>query len=221
MTVISIAKKSYLLLRKIIDLLFFSLRKKNSSTHKYVDYNEYLNHQKEKTIDPERVKKWSTDEWQIKVDNFKTIFQRNIEYIENRHNAICLGSRTGQEVKALLDLGINAIGIDLVPFEPYTIEGDIHNLNFMDGKFDLSFTNIFDHSLYPEKFCSEMERIVSKNGIIIIHLLIGSQTDDYTETVIYNPQNVIKMFNFVEVMESRKIKNPSDSLNWELILKKI
>ena len=43
---------------------------------------------------------------------------------------VCLGSRTGQEVKALIDLGIDAIGIDLVEFPPYTIVGDVHNMQF-------------------------------------------------------------------------------------------
>ena len=86
----------------------------------------------------------------------------------------------------------------MVPFEPYTIEGDIHNLNYNDGEFDLVFTNIIDHSLYPEKFCSEMERAVKSEGIIVIHLQLGSDLDRYTETQYsYNSHGhlVIRLFN--------------------------
>lgn len=188
--------------------------------HQYRNYEDYVNHQIEKTTDPARVKKWLNNEWDSKVIGFKEIFMRNQSYVLNKKNAICLGARTGQEVKALQDLGIEAIGIDLVPFPPYTIPGDIHNLSFESEKFDLVFTNIFDHSLLPEKFCSEMERVCKPTGIIIIHLLLGANKDEYTETLVSGPEKVLALFKSVEVRESREIKNTIDMLNWELILEK-
>jgi len=189
--------------------------------NQYNCYVDYLEHQKLKTTDPKRIEKWLGHEWVVKLEGFKEIFIRNEKYIKGKKKAICLGARTGQEVKALLDLGINAIGIDLVSFPPYTIVGDIHNLSFKNGEFDFAFTNIFDHSLYPDKFCAEMERVVQKKGIIIMHLQIGIESDEYAETIIYSPDAVIDMFKNVAIKESRKINNSFDSMNWELVIEVI
>lgn len=61
------------------------------------------------------------------------MFKNNIQFIENKKNAICLGSRTGQEVVALKELNVEeCIGIDLHEFKPYTIKGDIHQLDFKE-----------------------------------------------------------------------------------------
>lgn len=188
--------------------------------NEYTEYGEYIAHQKEKTLDPQRIEKWLGEEWELKVEGFQEIFRRNWEYIKYKENALCLGSRTGQEVRALIALGISAIGIDLVPFKPYTIEGDIHDLLFGDGEFDLLFSNIFDHSLYPEKFCSEMERVLRPGGVIILHLQIGEDLDEYTETYVYDPDKVIKLFSNVAVLESRAIEHAFDPMDWELVLEK-
>lgn len=191
------------------------------SNNRSKDYENYLNHQMSKTLDPKRIKKWKNEEWQIKLNGFKDIFNRNKQFLKDKNTAICLGARTGQEVKALSDFGLEAIGIDLVPFPPYTIKGDIHNLDFPDNSFDFVFTNIFDHALYPDKFCQEMERVCTPQGIIIIHLQIGLNGDEYTETIVYNPNKVLTQFKSVHPLESRKISNTFDSMNWELILRKL
>ena len=196
------------------------LKKKIVPTNKYKKYKEYLKFQKEKTLDPKRIKKWLNEEWEIKYSGFKEIFERNNQVIFDKSNAICLGARTGQEVKALIDLGINAIGIDLVPFPPYTIEGDIHNLKQQESSFDLVFTNIFDHSLYPEKFCDEMERVCQSGGVIILHLQLGIDGDEYSENIIHEPSLIYKYFKNSKILESRAIKNNFDGMNWELIFKK-
>jgi len=184
-------------------------------------YESYLKNQLQKTTDPERVDRWLNEEWQIKLDGFREIFKRNYKYIKRAKNAICLGSRTGQEVKALIDMGIDAIGIDLVPFLPYTEKGDIHFLEFNENEFDLVFTNIFDHSIYPEIFCAEMERVCKTGGIIIVQLELGQGRDNYAETIVYNPIKVQKMFSRVELKESRKTTNKFDGMNWEIILEKL
>ena len=190
------------------------------TSNSYARYEAYLAHQKEKTLDPQRIAKWQGEEWDIKVEGFTTIFLRNWDYIRAKKAALCLGARTGQEVATLQSLGIPAIGVDLVPFEPYTIAGDIHDLQFNDGEFDLIFSNIFDHSLYPEKFCTEMERVLRPDGVIILHLQIGEELDEYTETYVYDPDEVIKLFSNVVILESRAIKHDFDPMDWELVLGK-
>ena len=207
-------KSSKFLFRK------YFLSNKIIATHNYEKYGDYIKFQKEKTLDPKRIDKWFNHEWGIKYDGFKEIFNNNFQYIQDKSNAICLGARTGQEVKALIDLGINAIGIDLVSFPPFTKEGDIHNLKELDSSFDLIFTNIFDHSLYPEKFCSEMERVCQPGGIIIIHLQLGVDGDKYSENVVHKPHLIYKYFVNSEMIRSKAIKNSFDGMNWELIFKK-
>ena len=117
-------------------------------------------------------------------------------------------------------MGIDAKGIDLVPFPPYTIEGDIHNIKKDENNIELIFTNIIDHSLYPEKFCSEMERICKIGGHIIIHIQKGIDGDPYSENMINDPKVIIGFFKFCSLVENRSIQNNFDLMNWEIILEK-
>lgn len=188
--------------------------------HRHDTYHSYVEKQKEKTNDPERVKKWLGDEWEEKLDGFRNLFNRNLQYVKPANNCICLGARTGQEVAALRELNKTAIGIDLVEFQPYTIQGDIHNLDFREGEFDLVFSNIFDHSLYPDKFIAEMERVCAIDGFIIINLQLYTKGDEYSENIINDPEEVIKLFSSSTVIVSRKIINTFDAMNWEIVMRK-
>ena len=191
---------------------------KNYNRHK--SYKDYISKQKEKTNNLKKIAIWKGSEWETKVKGFENLFERNEKFVKNKKKAICLGARTGQEVFVLRKLGLEAIGIDLVPFPPYTIEGDIHNLSFKDEEFDFVFTNIFDHCLYPEKFILEMERVCSQEGHIIINLQINTIGDDYTENYINDPNEVLKMFKKSELIISRNIENTFDGMNYEFVFKK-
>jgi SAM-dependent methyltransferase len=187
-------------------------------THNYKSYDEYVKHQLEKTSDKERQKKWFSKEWQEKIDIFKKLFTQNINLINNRENAICLGSRTGQEVVALTDLGVKkCIGIDLHEFLPYTIKGDIHKLDFEDETFDFAFSNIFDHSLYPEKFASETFRILKKGGIFILHVQLGIDQDKYTEVIIENKDSIINNFKEFTLLKENNINSGKIAMNYEFV----
>ena len=210
----NIVKKIYYkFLSKFIDgkIKIFNRHKK---------YEDYVNKQLEKTLNPNRIKKWKGEEWQIKVDGFRHLFKRNEEFLQNKKNSICLGARTGQEVFVLRELGLDSIGIDLVEFPPYTIKGDIHNLEFDDEKFDLIFTNILDHSLYLEKFISEMERVCIKDGNIILNIQINMPGDDYSENIINDLEPIINLFKNSTLIKNREIKNIFDRMNRELVFKK-
>ena len=115
----------------------------------YKSYDDYINHQLQKTIDPIKRKKWLNEEWICKINIFKNVFNKLIKlgHLEKNMKCLCMGARTGQEVVALNELGMNSIGIDIYPCEPHVIKGDIHNVDFNDNSFDFIFTNIFDHSL--------------------------------------------------------------------------
>jgi len=210
----SFLKKIYL--KHFLKLFFGKI--KNYNRHK--SYEDYINKQKEKTNNLEKIAIWKGSEWETKVKGFENLFERNKKFLKNKKKAICLGARTGQEVFVLRKLGLEAIGIDLVPFPPYTIEGDIHNLSFKNEEFDFVFTNIFDHSLYPEKFILEMERVCSQEGHIIINLQINTIGDDYTENYINDPNEVLKMFKKSKLIISRNIENTFDGMNYEFVFKK-
>ena len=216
--IINYIRPKYLIL---LGYLGSKLGSRVGKRHVYKNYNKYIEFQKEKSTDPEKVKKWLNEEWLIKLNGFNEIFERNHMWLKGKKNALCLGSRTGQEVKALMDMGINSIGIDIVPFPPYTVEGDIHNLDYKSAEFDLIFTNVFDHSLHPEVFCAEMERVCKPGGIIIIHLQLWTFGDNYTETVIYNSKSVVDMFKTIIVKDDKQISNAHDSMDWELVLDKL
>jgi|694.fasta_scaffold107231_3 hypothetical protein len=183
-------------------------------------YDDYIKKQIEKTADPKKIQKWKGTEWETKVNGFRNLFKRNQEFLNNKKKALCLGSRTGQEVFVLRELGLEAIGIDLVEFLPFTIKGDIHNLIFEDKTFDLIFTNILDHSLHLEKFIHEMERVAISGGIIILNYQENIVGDDYSENIIYNSRPIIEMFKNSRLLRNRNIKNTFDQMNKELIFEK-
>ena len=191
-------------------------------THNYKSYEDYLNFQKQKTLDPRRQKKWKTIEWRKKIDIFKKVFleQEKLNWSSFK-NGLCLGSRTGQEVVAFKELGVNeALGIDIVPFEPYTVLGDIHDLNYKDESFDILFTNIFDHSINPKKFISEMQRVCQKGGYILLHLQMDCHQDSFTEVVINNLDIVKNLFVGCELVMERNIDTGIIAMNYELLFKK-
>ena len=188
--------------------------------NRHSSYEDYVKKQIEKTLDPKRISRWKGVEQQTKIDGFESLFKRNEEYITNKKKALCLGSRTGQEVFVLRKLGMEAIGRDLVEFPPYTIKGDIHNLFYEDGIFDLVFTNILDHSLYLQKFISEMERVSTNRGIIILNIQENMTFDDYSENIINDSKPIIELFKNSSLLKSRKIKNTFDGMNRELIFEK-
>ena len=189
--------------------------------HDYNNYEEYVTFQLKKTSDKKKQSLWLGSEWQEKIDIFIKLFQSNMSIIKNKHNGICLGSRTGQEVVALKNIGVSdCIGIDLHEFKPYTIKGDIHKIDFPDETFDIAFSNIFDHSLYPEKFASETYRVLQKNGIFILHVRLGIDLDEYTEFCIKNKQSLIELFNNFTLLKEGKIESGKIGMNYEFIFQK-
>ena len=79
---------------QLLTIRKFLSRKSIIPTHKYDNYQKYVDHQKEKTTDPERIEKWMNEEWNIKYEGFKEVFVRNKSFLIDKTNAICLGART-------------------------------------------------------------------------------------------------------------------------------
>jgi SAM-dependent methyltransferase len=157
-------------------------------TRYYDEYEEYLKFQAIKTLDPDKRKKWLGEEWRLKIDGFKQEFSKIGNLLKKDFKCLCIGARTGQEVIALKELGIdNVIGIDIVEHLPDVIKGDMHNLEFDADEFDFVYTNILDHSIYPEKLFSEVERVLKVQGLFYLQIQFGLDQDEYTEYVVKNP----------------------------------
>jgi len=182
------------------------------------EYLDYLKKQKEKTLDPTRRAKWLGEEWDTKIKEFKEIFEEHKDILKNCKNALCVAARTGQEVQALQDMGIEAIGIDIVPCPTLVIEGDMHNIPYPDKSFDFVYSNSFDHSLYPDKFVKELERVARK--YILLQLQVGVGQDEYTATRISSSEDVIKLFNYFEVIKNKQLPQMRLGMNWDLLLAK-
>jgi SAM-dependent methyltransferase len=202
---------------------FLKNKKKNHWNVKdFENYDDYIRFQKEKTLDQSKRSKWLNDEWDIKIDFFSKIFSSLINEIDltNDANCLCIGARTGQEVYALKKLGFSAIGIDIVECKPLVEVGDMHDLKYDDNTFDFIFCNILDHSLYPEKSISEIERVLKKNGFCFLQITVGEATDKYGVTEINSDDGVLKLLEKSEVVFSRSIKHYSIAQNWEILFKK-
>lgn len=191
------------------------------NVYNFKNYNEYLELQKTKTLNLNKRSLWLKEEWTSKLEYFENKFSNIIDTysIKTKSKSICLGARTGQEVKAFQNLNIDSIGIDIVPNEPLVIFGDIHEIPFNNNMFDIVFTNIVDHSLYPEKLVEESERVCKSGGIIIFHITVGKATDKYGVTEILKSKSVENLFKNSKILKSHNME-PWHGLNWEIILKK-
>lgn len=112
----------------------------------------------------------------------------------------------GQEVEALKRVGVSdSIGMDLVPYPPLVVKGDFHNQPFEDETFDLEFSNVFDHALYPEKYVSEIERTLKAGGFCVLHVALSRRADKYSANDLYSVEPLKKLFKRSELVHTRTI----------------
>jgi len=110
-------------------------------TRVYSSYEEYLEHQKQK------LEYIDLEEYDVKYRDVLLERLRKLYFLKPGMTVLCLGARLGTEVKAFLDIGCFAIGIDLNPGcdNRYIVYGDFHNLQFASSSVDVIFTNALDH----------------------------------------------------------------------------
>jgi SAM-dependent methyltransferase len=90
-------------------------------------------------------------------------------------SVLCLGARQGTEVKAFLDLGCFAVGLDLNPGREnkFVVQGDFHEIQFVSESVDVIFTNSFDHAFDVEKLIGEISRLLKPGGLLIVEAIHG------------------------------------------------
>jgi SAM-dependent methyltransferase len=96
--------------------------------------------------------------------------------IPPRSSVLCLGAREGAEVRAFLEHGCFAIGIDLAPppGSDLVLTGDFHALAWPGATVDVIFTNAFDHTIDPERLLHEICRLLKPRGRFIAHVVAGT-----------------------------------------------
>jgi len=135
--------------------------------YKSNEYNSYKEHQSFKFF---LYKRELLNTFNEAVSNFFNNFKKF--KIKKNSYILCLGARTGAEVKAFRKLGFFSIGIDLAfpKNSPYVVYGDFHNLDFPENSFDLIYSNTLDHVYNHEKFIKEVLRVLKKNGKMLFDI---------------------------------------------------
>jgi len=142
----------------------------------YGNYQDYIEHQaaklKFKSICPVDLRDYDKKYRQVLRDRIK-----NSNLIKEGQSVLCLGARLGTEVKAFLDHGCFAVGIDLNPgkLNYYVLPGDFHNLQFADRSVDVVFSNSVDHVFDLEKFVKETVRVLKAGGLLMIEVGRGRE----------------------------------------------
>lgn len=100
--------------------------------------------------------------------------KRNIRQIKTifptASKILCVGCRDNSEVKDFIDLGFNAIGIDLFNETKYIKKIDAHNMisHFGNKKFDVIYSSHSLEHMYNASEVLDQFRKISKLGVFIV-----------------------------------------------------
>ena len=133
---------------------------------------------------------------------------KDLYFIKSDQAVLCLGARLGAEVKAFLDLGCFAIGIDLNPGlkNKYVLYGDFHDLQFATDSIDILYTNSLDHVLDLSKMVKEMRRVLKRTGHIIVESDPGTEENDKVQPDMWQTLSWKKIDDLVKALETFGLK---------------
>lgn len=159
----------------------------NFKKKKYESYSEYIVHQKSKL---DRIKGMLNMEYHERYHRELKKRLENQGVVRADMNVLCLAARIGTEVKAFLDIGCFAIGLDLNPGEQnsFVVCGDFHDIQFPDNCVDVVFTNSLDHSFDLKQLINEIRRVLKPGGHLIIEIQRGTEegyTAGYYESIVW------------------------------------
>jgi SAM-dependent methyltransferase len=165
--------------RQLFSILVFRARsgdrwqaageEKQFKRREYSSYEEYVRHQQSK------FQYLDLTEYDRNYRQQLGERLQSLSSVKKGANVLCLGARQGTEVKAFLDLGCFAVGIDLCPGKDnkFVLYGDFHDLQFPTESADVIFTNSFDHVFNAEKMIGEIKRVLKAGGLLIIEAIHG------------------------------------------------
>lgn len=189
--------------------------------YNFKTYEQYVQLQLKKTMNPKLRKLWTSKDWRRKVDVFSRVFQDLMKQnlLKPGDKALCIAARVGQEVLALKEIGVDdSVGIDLVPSPPLVLKGDMHRLPFERDTFDFEFSNAFDHALFPAIFASEVERTLKPGGIAVLHLALKKRADKYSANDLYSIDPLLRLFKNFDVVLVKGVD--AFGLDSEIVLRK-
>jgi SAM-dependent methyltransferase len=137
----------------------------------YASYDEYLSHQTAKLEGiSDRLEETEEQDFAEFTRRFASCAA-----LQGVRSVLCLGARSGTEVRALHGLGHFAVGIDLNPGEKnaYVLPGDFHAIVFPDDSLDAIYTNALDHVFSLERVLGEVQRLLRPGGPFIADLVQG------------------------------------------------
>ncbi len=135
---------------------------------KGVDYEEYVRRQGRKANNPEK-RKILLGKKENRIKKFEKIFEE-VKDVLVPGNMLCLGARTGCEIKAAKNVGFDSQGIDLYPLDSIVIQGDWHNIPFSTSSFNNVYTNSVDHCFDVEKLAKEIKRVLVPEGLFFFQV---------------------------------------------------
>ena len=141
------------------------------SKRSYQKYQDYLEHQKAKLA----LHQFGDYDAKFHQALSERLAASGINW--KGRTVLCLAARLGTEVRAFLDAGCFAVGIDLNPGaqNPHVLYGDFHALQFPDGSVDCVFTNSLDHAFDIARIATEMRRVLKPGGLLIVEALKGQR----------------------------------------------
>lgn len=132
----------------------------------YPDYDTYLAHQKTK-FDAARGQFVRRHD-----ERFYDALSARLDALPfdvRGRSVLCIAARQGTEVRAFIDRGAFAVGIDLNPGREnrYVVTGDFHALQFSDGSVQVAYTNSLDHAFDLDRVLGEIRRVLAPDGVLI------------------------------------------------------
>lgn len=139
-------------------------------SRRYDSYEAYLDHQRAKL---------ETHDFANYDTEFRTVLRERLAALDvawQGRTVLCLGARIGSEVKAFLDLGSFAIGVDLNPGKEnrYVVHGDFHDLQYAPKSIDVVYTNSLDHAFDVDRIAKEVLKVLKPDGLFIVEAAQGT-----------------------------------------------
>jgi SAM-dependent methyltransferase len=137
------------------------------AARKYPDYETYLAHQ---------AMKFGGLRWKTVAKHDRRFHEelsvrlRALAIDFRGRSVLCLAARQGSEVRAFIDQGAFAVGIDLNPGprNRFVVVGDFHELQFADASLDYVYTNSLDHAFDLNRIMKEVRRVLKPTGRLIV-----------------------------------------------------
>lgn len=138
--------------------------------YEYKNYSDYVEAQTE--ANKRKIKLVWSDQ---KVINKSKIYKPVAD------NILCHGVRNGSELEMFRNLynSANIIGTEISETAskfPNVIQHDFQDVKKeWIGKFDIVYSNSFDHAIRPESTITAWSNQLKNNGVIIVELMIGNE----------------------------------------------